>query len=154
QSKQEARRGNLSGVSVAVSTDYHDDDGGVARRTSPRDRGRYGRRASPAARHLDRRRSHFFADADALHDTRGLPLPRSLSALVAASPPGASAFHEAGSGESFMKRLASLLATVLLGVTGCAVGPDYKRPVAPMSPAFKEQTGEVSVAASDWKPAE
>jgi NodT family efflux transporter outer membrane factor (OMF) lipoprotein len=53
-----------------------------------------------------------------------------------------------------MKRRELAFAAVLLGLTGCAVGPNYKRPAAPMSPAFKEQTGEVSVPGSDWKPAE
>jgi len=53
-----------------------------------------------------------------------------------------------------MKRLLTLF-SALLAATGCAVGPDYHRPeAAPIPPAFKEQSGPVSVAASDWKPAE
>jgi NodT family efflux transporter outer membrane factor (OMF) lipoprotein len=52
-----------------------------------------------------------------------------------------------------MKRYFSL-AAALLSVTGCAVGPDYQRPAEPVPPAFKEQAGTESVAASDWKRAE
>ena len=38
----------------------------------------------------------------------------------------------------------------------CAVGPDYKRPSAPVPAAFKEQPppGNTAAAADQWKPAE
>src|SRR5262249_15745232 len=154
QPKQETRGGHLSGMSLAVSTDYDDDDGGFARLATTRDRGRHRRGASPAARNLDRRRPHLFADVDALHDAGRLSLPRPLPALVAASAPGTSPIRQARSGERVVKRRELAFAAVLLGLTGCAVGPNYKRPAAPMSPAFKEQTGQLSVPGSDWKPAE
>jgi NodT family efflux transporter outer membrane factor (OMF) lipoprotein len=41
--------------------------------------------------------------------------------------------------------LAALLAAVLLPATGCTVGPDYRRPAAPIPTAYKE---------AGWKPAE
>ena len=41
---------------------------------------------------------------------------------------------------------ASTLAAIVVLVAGCMVGPDYVRPTAPASPAFKESEG--------WKPAQ
>jgi NodT family efflux transporter outer membrane factor (OMF) lipoprotein len=43
-------------------------------------------------------------------------------------------------------RLAGVLVIAALLVGGCMVGPDYERPTAPTSPAFKESEG--------WKPAQ
>lgn len=53
-----------------------------------------------------------------------------------------------------------LIASVLLAVTTAAraVGPDYRRPSAPVSAAYKEQppsaTPTPTVDATQWKPAE
>src|SRR3984957_516312 len=42
---------------------------------------------------------------------------------------------------------------LLLGAAGCTVGPNYKRPVAPMPPAFKEQppANFKEAEAAGWK---
>ncbi|WP_430869517.1 efflux transporter outer membrane subunit [Cupriavidus basilensis] len=45
----------------------------------------------------------------------------------------------------------TIACALLLG--GCAVGPDYKRPDAPASPAFKEAPAD-STQWGEWKPAE
>jgi len=43
------------------------------------------------------------------------------------------------------------LVLLTLLVTSCTVGPDYVRPVAPITPQFKEQQGRAFVKAQDWK---
>jgi NodT family efflux transporter outer membrane factor (OMF) lipoprotein len=51
-------------------------------------------------------------------------------------------------------RPARLFAACALGTTAaCAVGPSYKRPAAPVPPAYKEQAAD-AVPAGPWKPAE
>jgi NodT family efflux transporter outer membrane factor (OMF) lipoprotein len=45
-----------------------------------------------------------------------------------------------------LKSIAALCGGSFLGIAGCAVGPEYKRPVAEVPPAYKE--------AADWKMAE
>lgn len=42
----------------------------------------------------------------------------------------------------------------VLALAGCAVGPDYKRPDAPLTPAFKEATADAPAFTGDWKFAE
>src|SRR5207253_4381039 len=64
-----------------------DDPGGDARGAAAGGRLRRGRRAAPAARHLDRRRAPGQPDADALHDAGDLPLSRPVPAMGAAPPP-------------------------------------------------------------------
>lgn len=49
-------------------------------------------------------------------------------------------------------RVAALAAALLLA--GCAVGPDYQRPDAPTSAAFKEASADMPAWAGAWKPAE
>jgi outer membrane biogenesis lipoprotein LolB len=44
------------------------------------------------------------------------------------------------------------LACALL--TGCAVGPDYQRPDAPVPKAFKEASEDMPAWTGDWKTAE
>ncbi len=48
---------------------------------------------------------------------------------------------------------AFLAVTTALGTASCAVGPDYKRPAAPVPAAFKEQPAETP-APGEWKPAQ
>ena len=46
-------------------------------------------------------------------------------------------------------------ATALLALsTACAVGPNYKRPEAPLSPEFKEIAAAAEATAGQWKPSE
>lgn len=54
------------------------------------------------------------------------------------------------------KSIASLLlaAGSLLVVTGCSIGPTYKRPSAPLAPAFKEPPPDASISVGEWKPAQ
>ena len=89
-----------------------------------------------------------------------------LVALVSRSQPtslGCSLLHlRAGLRASRFSLLASrfrrpltaaLLGTVLLS-PACMVGPNYKRPAAPQSPAFKEQAPSDFKEANGWKPAQ
>ncbi len=46
---------------------------------------------------------------------------------------------------------AAVLATIC---TACSVGPNYKRPAAPVPPAYKEERPPAGAAAAQWKPAE
>lgn len=46
------------------------------------------------------------------------------------------------------------LAASGLFVTGCSVGPTYKRPSVPMAPEFKEPPASNSDAGDQWKPAQ
>jgi NodT family efflux transporter outer membrane factor (OMF) lipoprotein len=50
-------------------------------------------------------------------------------------------------------RAGALLAAVLLS-PACMVGPNYKRPAAPVPPAFKEQAPPEYKEANGWKPAQ
>lgn len=59
------------------------------------------------------------------------------------------------------RRHAPLALACALFLAGCAVGPDYHRPDAPIAPAFKEAGGAGSAAAAadtsqwgEWKPAD
>jgi len=54
-------------------------------------------------------------------------------------------------GEAGVRALVLAAACVL---AGCAVGPDYKRPDAPVTPAFKEASADAPAWAGDWKFAE
>jgi NodT family efflux transporter outer membrane factor (OMF) lipoprotein len=47
-----------------------------------------------------------------------------------------------------------LLAAALLSSTACMVGPNYKRPAAPVPPAYKEQAPPDYKEANGWKPAQ
>jgi NodT family efflux transporter outer membrane factor (OMF) lipoprotein len=47
-----------------------------------------------------------------------------------------------------------LLAGSMLFLAGCMVGPSYKRPAAPVPPAFKEQAPPEFKEANGWKPAQ
>ena len=55
-----------------------------------------------------------------------------------------------------MRRARALPVLLALVTAACAVGPDYKRPSAPVPAAFKEQAlpGNTAAAESNWKPAE
>ncbi len=50
--------------------------------------------------------------------------------------------------------LSFALSGALLFTTGCMVGPNYKRPSAPVPPAFKEQPPPEFKEANGWKPAQ
>ena len=57
------------------------------------------------------------------------------------------------------RRLTALLfagaaAIAMLTLGGCTVGPQYTRPSAPMTPAFKEVPPDSFRATKDWKPAQ
>ena len=54
-----------------------------------------------------------------------------------------------------MPRLSLLLAAGPLLLAGCTVGPDYVKPSAEVTPAYKEQplTGDKIDAAGSWTPA-
>src|SRR5262249_25097539 len=85
--EQEPRGLDLSGLPAAIPADPDDDDGGDARRIAAGDRRRNGSRAAASARHRDRGRTPFLTDADSVHDTGGLSLPRSPPAPMARLPP-------------------------------------------------------------------
>jgi NodT family efflux transporter outer membrane factor (OMF) lipoprotein len=53
-------------------------------------------------------------------------------------------------------RIRALVGYAALGATlgGCAVGPDYKRPTAPVSPSWKEEEAASATMREQWKPAE
>lgn len=53
-----------------------------------------------------------------------------------------------------MKRASLALASLgVVALAGCMVGPTYKRPSAPLAPAFKEAPSSAAVAAKDgWEP--
>jgi len=55
-----------------------------------------------------------------------------------------------------MRRARALPVLLALVTAACAVGPDYKRPSAPVPAAFKEQAppGNTAADESKWKPAE
>jgi NodT family efflux transporter outer membrane factor (OMF) lipoprotein len=55
-----------------------------------------------------------------------------------------------------MRRAGAVPVALALLATACAVGPDYKRPSAPVPAAFKEQAppGNTAAAENRWKPAE
>src|SRR5262249_20061394 len=159
---------DLPGVPPALPADHDDDDGRDARRPAPRARRRYGRRIAPPARHLDRRGAALLADVDPVHDAGRLPLPRPLPAPLGEAP-GASPAAPAGSGApgGVMKTgrreaesgrrwsFPGVVALVVLTLTGCAVGPNYKRPDVAIPTSFKEAVPEGNPAAAPeaWKPA-
>ena len=110
--------------------------------------GRRGRGAAPAAGHRHRRRPAGEPGADALHDARGLSLSGPPPAVGRASPHGA--WHQStgrrnGRGRPVRRTARAFAAATLAVLSGCAVGPNYSRPDAPASGAFKELAG--------WKPA-
>jgi multidrug efflux pump len=67
---QESQAGGVRGVAAALPAHHDDDHGGAPRRRAARSRHGHGLGAAPAARHLDRRRTHREPDAHALHDAR------------------------------------------------------------------------------------
>jgi NodT family efflux transporter outer membrane factor (OMF) lipoprotein len=50
-------------------------------------------------------------------------------------------------------RLLTLASFATLLLSGCMVGPNYKRPSVPMSPAFKEAPAAATKPADGWRPA-
>src|SRR5581483_7436388 len=132
----------------------------------PRPRFRQWRRAAAPARHLHRRRTDRQPAAHALHHARCLslhrpraPAPPRLAGPAAGRRPGG---RPDGGGPSltrfgmkrsmFEKILSSsrtagfgLATALVLGATGCAVGPNYHRPEVAVPQNFKEAAG--------WKPA-
>src|SRR5205823_5954718 len=116
-----------------------DDYGGHARRFAARDRRGHGRRAAAAARHRDRRGIALFADVDPLYDAGCLSLSRPAAAAVEGFP--ASTLPRARAGGSARmtsssrqpgRATAAALAGIGLLAAGCAVGPRYQRPSAPL----------------------
>ena len=53
-----------------------------------------------------------------------------------------------------MMRPSLLLATCVLVLTGCTVGPKYTRPAVPAAPAFSEQPPESFTGSAGWKQAQ
>src|SRR5260370_14946745 len=72
-------------MSVAVPTDYDDDDGGAARRGAADARIGYRRGIAPAARLFHGRGPDSQPGADAVHDARGLPIFGAAQRLVGRS---------------------------------------------------------------------
>ena len=104
---------------------------------------------APAAGNHDHRRIDRQPDADALHDPGGVPVLRPAAALVGPRTRETAGPESAGVGGLKMKSLKfapALLAGLLL--SSCMVGPNYKRPAAPLTPAFKEPLPE------GWKEAQ
>src|SRR6185503_19483964 len=119
---------------------HHDDDARRAlRRHAARHRLRLRRRPAPAARHLDHGRPRALAAAYALHHACGLLVSRPAAAAV---------FRKTNfTGQARVKPRHAILLLFPLLLSGCAVGPDYKRPDAPTSAEFKE-------ASDAWKQAQ
>src|SRR5262249_32848594 len=137
--EEESRGLDLSGLPAAFSADHDDDDGGDARRAAPRDRRGDRSRAAAPARHRDRRGGALLTDVDSVYDAGRLSLPRSSPAALARVPPAASPQARAGgiARMTVARRRRGVCAVVaLVGLAwiaaGCAVGPTYKRPAAPM----------------------
>src|SRR6185437_10345703 len=125
-----------------LPSDSDDHHGRHAGRRPLGDRHRNRKRTAPPARHHHHRRPDRQPDADALHNTRGIPLFRPAAALVERHPPPPppSQRRNVTVRSMIFKRykLAGALAVATLLSTGCTVGPNYKRPAAPVPPAFKE----------------
>src|SRR5205085_4546143 len=102
-------------------------------------------RAAPAARRRDHRRPDREPGADADHDDGRLRAARQAAAQEAE---GASrALFAAGRRRPGMRLAGVALA---LAIAGCAVGPEYQRPTAPVPAAYKEAT---TAAGATWLPA-
>jgi hypothetical protein len=71
---------------LPVPADPDDDHGGAARRRTVDARIGHGRGDPPAARLYDRRRLAAVTDVDAVHDARGLSLPRPAGTVVQGAP--------------------------------------------------------------------
>src|SRR5207247_10107018 len=87
----------------------------------------------PAGRHLDRRGARGEPAPHAVYDAGGVPLSRPLPPVVYAHlgwTRGA-----ALTGGAVRRSAAGILA---LALAACAVGPDYQRPEAAVSAAYKE----------------
>ena len=148
------RGGDLRGVPAALPADHDDDDGGAARRAAARARHRRRRRAAPAARHRDRRRPAREPAADAVHDAGGLPVSRSLPAVV---PAGRWRAARGRADHVSRRRDGASEATCAARRSGawhagaaraaCAVGPDYVRP------RRRSPDGVQGSSAAPWKPA-
>ena len=124
-------------------------------------------RTAPAAGHHHHRRTDRQPVADPVHDSGGLSVLRPPSALVVGPPsrtPGARCRTRGLGGMSMeghvkardpKRRFYGLrnpvfaaLTAALFFASGCAVGPNYHRPSAPTTPAYKEPPPE------GWKQAE
>src|SRR5205814_9600694 len=138
---QESRSGDSAGVPAAFPPDHDDHDSRDAGRGSARDRLRRRLGVPPAARHRHRRRPCRQPTAHTVYNPRRVPLSRPLPPVVQAHlgwRRGA-----ALTGGAVRRSAAGILA---LALAACAVGPDYRRPEAAVSAAYKEAVG--------WKVAE
>ncbi len=160
-----ARR-DLRGLPAALSPDHDDHDGGDAGRAAARAGRRRWRRDAAPAGNRDRRRAPFQSIADALYDAGRVPLSRPVPAVGSARARSPCASGDA-SGRSQVKRtrpemtriefasrtprsICVLAAGAILA--GCMAGPDYVRPTAPTSAAFKEAQGWKVAQPSDGAP--
>ncbi len=145
--RHSARR-DLPGLPAAVPSDHDDDDGGDAGRGAAGAEFRRRRRNPSSARYLHRRRADHQPTADVVHDTGAVSLHGPVPAVGAAAlgtRVSVAGFRRAGSrGMRRPVRYAALALSLL--AAGCKVGPNYARPSAPTTPAFKELAG--------WKPSD
>src|SRR5207302_10317548 len=132
-----AGAGDLRGLPAALPADHDDHHGGHSGRAAARAAPGRRRRAASAPRHRDRRRADPEPAAHALHDAGRLPvlgpLPAVVETRVARWPVARGCMR-------------NYFLAVVVSVSGCAVGPDYRRPEIEAPAQFKEIQG--------WRPAE
>src|SRR5579875_2040348 len=131
----------------AVSPDLDDHICCRIWRTALGDRAGCGIGNAPSSRYFDRRRFGRQPGSYFVYHTGGLLVSRSASPLGAAAMASTVSrlIHKRLAKGRGMKRIAVSSAGLLTLLIACTVGPDYRRPSAPVPTAYKELAG--------WKPA-
>ncbi len=137
---------HLRGGAAALPSHHDDDPRRHARGAAPGLRQRRRRGTAPAAGHRHRRRPDRQPAPHPLHHPRDVSVPGPLRSLVQPGVRAHASPIQAAAGDlrtcRIMKTHASIVLTLALAyLAGCAVGPNYHRPAAPVPTQFKEAEG-------------
>src|ERR1700722_406368 len=125
-------------MSAAFPPNHDDNGGGVVWRAAAGHRLWRGLGIAAALGYFHRRRPVGQPDADFVHHTRYLSLPRPVEPVVETP---------CRIKESLMKK--RLAFAVLLSLAACAVGPDYDRPSVETPAAYKEGVNWIAAQPND-----
>ena len=148
QPRARRRRGGARGLPAALPPDPDDHAGRRPWRAAAGHRLRRGLGAAPAAGDRHHRRPDRQPAAHPAHHPRGVRLHRPVAASSRRTLPQPP--RRPRPGPARMKHTlfpSTAIALVCAALAGCAVGPNYVRPSAPLSPTFKEAAGGWSQAA-------
>ena len=148
------RRGDPAGLRPALPADPDDDGGGIFRRRAAGVSWRHWLGAAASTRSYHPGRSTRQPGPHALHDAGRLPDARSPARPVQ-RPPACAALPARG-GITMTRHCVAPLLVAAAVVTGCNVGPTYRRPELPEpAPAqYKEnQQGSPEAQSNGWRPA-